>query len=199
MSMVGKQWLARKLPINRGRTEVSVINKLAALVPSAGIIILLLELCSARVPSAPASVAVRAACGARSRIERPKAMQVPSVLQGESRTRLLQGIAIGAVASMAIGFSWGGWMTGGSASRLADERADTAVVAVLTPICVANFLQNGDAKANLAVLQKISSNWEQGDYLEKGGWATQPGATSPDYRLARACAEKLVQTKTAAQ
>jgi hypothetical protein len=35
--------------------------------------------------------------------------------------------------------------------------------------------------------------------LEKGGWATQPGATSPDYHLARACAEKLVQVKIAAQ
>ena len=126
-------------------------------------------------------------------------MQVPSTLQGESRTRLLQGIAIGAVASMVIGFSWGGWMTGGTANRLAVERADTAVVAALTPICVEKFLQNSDAKANLVALQQISSNWEQGEYLEKGGWTTQPGATSSDYHLARACAEKLIQAKTAAQ
>jgi alpha/beta superfamily hydrolase len=100
---------------------------------------------------------------------------------------------------MVIGFSWGGWVTGSTANRLAAEEADTAVVAALTPICVEKFLQNGDAKANLAILQKISSNWEQGDYLEKGGWATLPGANSPDYHLARACAEKLVQTKTTAQ
>jgi hypothetical protein len=131
--------------------------------------------------------------------EREKGMQVPSILRGESRTRLLQGIAIGAVASMVIGFSWGGWVTGGTAIKLADEQANTAVVAALTPICVEKFLQNNDAKANLAVLQKISSNWEQGQYLEKGGWATQPGATSPDYHLARACAEKLVQVKTPGQ
>jgi hypothetical protein len=126
-------------------------------------------------------------------------MQVPSILQGESLKRLLQGIVIGAVASMVIGFSWGGWMTGGTAIKLADERANTAVVAALTPICVEKFLLNNDAKANLAVLQKISSNWEQGQYLEKGGWATRPGATSSDYRLARACAEKLVQVKIATQ
>ena len=126
-------------------------------------------------------------------------MQVPSILQGESRTRLLQGIAIGAIASMAIGFSWGGWVTGSTANRLAAEQASTAVVAALTPLCVEKFLQNNDAKANLAVLQKISSNWEQGDYLQKGGWATRPGATSSDYELARACAEKLVQIKIAAQ
>jgi hypothetical protein len=126
-------------------------------------------------------------------------MEVPAILRGESRTRLLQGIAVGAIASMVIGFSWGGWVTGGTASKLASDQADTAVVAALTPICVEKFLGNSDAKANMATLQKISSTWEQGDYLEKGGWATHPGATSADYHLARACAEKLVQAKTAGQ
>ena len=123
-------------------------------------------------------------------------MQVPSFLQAESRTRLLQGMAIGAVASMVIGFSWGGWMTSGTADKLAAEQAKTAVVAALVPICVEQFQHNSDAKANLAALQKISSNWEQGQYVEKGGWATPPGATSGDYQLARLCAEKLIQAKT---
>jgi hypothetical protein len=137
--------------------------------------------------------------GARPFDGKTKSMQVPSILRGESRTRLLQGIAIGAIASMVIGFSWGGWMTGGAAVKLADEQTNTSVVAALTPICVAKFLQNNDAKANLAVLQKISSSWEQGDYLQKGGWATRPGATSPDYEIARACAEQLAHVKIAAE
>jgi hypothetical protein len=158
-----------------------------------------LKISHVRVPSVPAFVAARVACGARPSHQRPKAMQVPSILQGESRTRLLQGIAIGAVASIVIGFSWGGWVTGSTASRIAAEQADTAVVVALTPICMEKFLRSSDAKANLAVLQKISLNWEQGDYLEKGGWATPPGATSPDYHLARACAEKLMQVNTKAQ
>jgi hypothetical protein len=122
-------------------------------------------------------------------------MEVPLILQGESLKRLLQGAAAGAVATIFVGFYWGGWSLGSTAIKLADEQANAAVVAALTPICVEKFLQNSDAKANLAVLQKISSNWEQGQYLEKGGWATQPGATSPDYHLARACAEKLVRSK----
>jgi hypothetical protein len=78
----------------------------------------------------------------------------------------------------------GGWSLGSTAIKLADDLANTAVVTALTPTCVEKFLQNSDAKANLAVLQKISTTWEQGDYLEKGGWATRPGATSPDYQLA---------------
>jgi hypothetical protein len=126
-------------------------------------------------------------------------MQVPSILLGESRTRLLQGIAIGAVAAMAVGFSWGGWVTGSTANKLAAEQANTAVVRVLTPMCADAFMQNADAQTNLAALRKISSNWQQGDYLEKGGWATRPGATSPDYELARACAAKLIEGKAASQ
>src|SRR5246127_1493273 len=126
-------------------------------------------------------------------------MQVPLILQGEPLKRLLQGAAAGAVATIFVGFYWGGWSLGSTATKLADEQANAAVVAALTPICVEKFLQNSDAKANLAVLQQISSNWGQGDYLEKGGWATRPGASSPDYQLARACAEKLAQAKTAAQ
>jgi hypothetical protein len=112
-------------------------------------------------------------CGTHPFDRKADAMQAPSILQGESRTRLLQGIAIGAVASVAIGFSWGGWMTSRTANILAAEHAESAVIAALTPICVAKFLQAGDAKENLATLQKISSNWEQGQYVEKGGWATR--------------------------
>ena len=110
---------------------------------------------------------------------------------GNSRTRLIQGMVLGAVASMVIGFSWGGWVTSGTANKQAAEQASNAVVTVLTPLCVAKFLQDGDAKANLLSLQKISTNWEQGQNLQKGGWATRPGAASPDFELARACAAKL--------
>ena len=65
---------------------------------------------------------------------------------------------------MAIGFSWGGWVTGATAHKLAADQAGAAVVAVLTPICVEKFLQNSDAQANLAALREISSNWQQGQY-----------------------------------
>jgi hypothetical protein len=126
-------------------------------------------------------------------------MQLPSILQGESLKRLLQGAAVGAVATIFVGFSWGGWSLGSTAHRLATDQASTAVVAVLTPICVEKFLQNSDAQANLAALRQISTNWQQGQYVEKGGWATRPGATSSDYELARACAAKLIEAKAASQ
>src|SRR5216683_6875027 len=93
-----------------------------------------------------------------------KAMQVPS----ETKPALW-GAAGGAIALAIVGFTWGGWMTTSTANKLADHRADSAVVAILTPICVDKFQQNGDATANLIALKKISSTWEQGNFVEKGG------------------------------
>ena len=88
-------------------------------------------------------------------IERLKAMQVPSILLGESRTRLLQGMAIGAVASMIIGFSWGGWSLGSTADKMAKERSELAVIAALAPVCADKFRALPDAKAKTAALSKI--------------------------------------------
>ena len=35
-------------------------------------------------------------------------MQMPAIFKGESLTRLAQGAAVGAAATMIIGFNWGG-------------------------------------------------------------------------------------------
>jgi hypothetical protein len=118
-------------------------------------------------------------------------MQVPSMLQGESLTRLLQGIGIGVVATMFVGFYWGGWVTGGSASQTAQREAKDAVVSALAPICVERFRQAADSQTNLTELKKISYAWEQGVFIEKGGWALMPGSNTTDIGVARACAAAL--------
>ena len=46
-------------------------------------------------------------------------MQVPSILEGESLKRLLQGAAAGAIATMVVGFYWGGWSLGSTADKMA--------------------------------------------------------------------------------
>jgi hypothetical protein len=54
-------------------------------------------------------------------------MRIPAILQGEARTRFLQGIAFGVVAAMAIGFIWGGWVTEGTARAMSnggEQRSD---------------------------------------------------------------------------
>ncbi|HEX2651095.1 MAG TPA: hypothetical protein VHN19_14285 [Burkholderiales bacterium] len=116
----------------------------------------------------------------------PMEMKLPA-----ATTPFLWGAAAGAIALAIVGFNWGGWLTGGAAEKLAGERAETAVVSVLTPICVAQFKTSAKAKANFAALKAVST-WERGDYVGKGGWATMPGSTAePNGQVATACAEAL--------
>jgi hypothetical protein len=103
----------------------------------------------------------------------------------------LQGAAAGAVVTMIVGFNWGGWTLGSTVEKVAKERAGSAVVAALAPICVDKFRQMDIATANLSELNKINYDWDRGTFVEKGGWATMPGAASADSAVARACAEML--------
>ena len=105
------------------------------------------------------------------------------------------GDVIGAVAIIIIGFAWWGWTLSSTAEEMAKERANTAVVALLTPLCVASFMKQPDAMAKLTEFQQTAA-WRQTEFVEKGGWATTSGSTTPDSAVARACAEKLVKTKT---
>jgi len=61
------------------------------------------------------------------------------------------GAVAGAVAISVIGFSQFGWTLGSSAERMASERAQTAVVTVLTPICVEKFRQQSEATVKPAL------------------------------------------------
>jgi hypothetical protein len=103
---------------------------------------------------------------------------------------LCWGAVGGAVVLAIVGFSYGGWVTEGTSQQRAQQRADAAVVAALAPICADRFRAHADAGTNLTELKKVSS-WQQGPFLEKGGWATLPGSASPNAAVARACAEIL--------
>src|SRR3569833_769452 len=116
------------------------------------------------------------------------------ILKGDSLTRLMQGASIGAVIAMIIGFSWGGWMLQSKAQKLADQKAEAAVVTALTPICVDKFEQAADAKATLAAL-KAEDSWKRDNFVSKGGWATFPG-NAPNRDVAEACAKVLGETKS---
>jgi alpha/beta superfamily hydrolase len=106
----------------------------------------------------------------------------------------LWGVAGGAIALAIVGFTWGGWVTGGKAQRSAKAQADDAVVAALAPVCVDHFKRTGDAPANLAALKKLDA-WLQGDFVEKGGWAAiVPASADAAQRtsaVAKACAVLL--------
>jgi hypothetical protein len=116
-------------------------------------------------------------------------MQLPSILRRGTLTHLLLGALAGCLATVVIGFAWGGWTLEGTAKRMAEKRATAAVMAVLAPMCAERFREDADASANMVELKKVNS-WLQDSYIDKGGWATFPGIASP-FGVGRACAAAL--------
>jgi len=93
---------------------------------------------------------------------------------------------------MIIGFSWGGWVTGGTAGQMATTSAQSASVLALTPLCVAK----GEQQPEQLVALKKESNWSRGDFVTKAGWVAN---VNEKYRLAvaTACATTLVDAMDA--
>jgi len=104
----------------------------------------------------------------------------------------LLGAVGGGIVLAIIGFTWGGWVTGSTAQKMADELAQKAVVASLAPICVEQFNQDSEKDQKLEKLKETKS-WERDDYVEEQGWATMPGEMEADSEVAGRCAELLVK------
>jgi hypothetical protein len=126
-------------------------------------------------------------------------MELPRSLSGDSPKRILQGMAIGSVLTIAIGFNWAGagfgWTTGGTAEKLANKRADTAVIAVLAPVCAAKFLAQPEIAAKKAAFEKTES-WKRRNELPKE-WTTLPGESYQNSDLADACSAEILKPKVA--
>jgi hypothetical protein len=101
-------------------------------------------------------------------------------------------IAIGAVVLVLfLGFTQGGWTTGGSARQMAETSAQNAVTERLAPICVAQFNADAHRAVRLEELMAINSTSKRITFVKEQGWATMPGESDPDNRVATACANQL--------
>ena len=99
----------------------------------------------------------------------------------------------GAVAAMIIGFSWGGWVTGGTSAKSAATGAQAAVIQAFVPLCVAKAEQQPDQLAAI----KAASYYQRGDLVIKAGWLPN---VAEKYRTAVAneCATAIVEALDAA-
>jgi hypothetical protein len=95
------------------------------------------------------------------------------------------------VLTMIVGFAWGGWVTGGTAQKMAGVMTDDAMVKRLAPICVIQFNQD-PGKVQKLVALKGTDSWQRDGYVEKQGWATMPGEEKADRNVAEACAKLLL-------
>ena len=94
---------------------------------------------------------------------------------------------------MIVGFTLGGWVTGGTARSMAEATGEDAVVKRLAPICIVQFKQDPMKDQKLKEV-KDTETWQRGEYIKKQGWATMPGEQEPDRKVAVECVKLLMLT-----
>ena len=78
-----------------------------------------------------------------------------------------------------VGFSWGGWMTGGTAREMAENSAAQARQELAAVVCVDRFMAAPDVGVQLTALKEITSSYAQSKFVEEGGWAMIVPASTP--------------------
>jgi hypothetical protein len=99
----------------------------------------------------------------------------------------------GAIATIVIGFAWGGWVTGGTSMTNAGLAAQSAVVQAFVPICVAKAEQQPDQLEPL----RAASVYSRYELVVKAGWVSN---VAEKYRrnVAENCATAIVEAVDAA-
>ena len=112
------------------------------------------------------------------------------------RARLLQGAALGALVTVAVGFNWiGGYGFNWSTSGNVEKRVVAASSDAMIPICADQFLALGpDAQAEYKAIKAADRDDVVRKHLKK------VGAVTVDYTFARACASAIdLRAQTAAK
>ena len=118
-----------------------------------------------------------------------------------SKTVLFWACAGSVIAATIVGFSWGGWTTGGSAQEMAENSAAQARQELAAVVCVDRFMAAPDVGVQLTALKELERSYQQGKFVADGGWAIIVPASSPtdyktrtdDRKAAGLCAEELAK------
>ncbi|MBB4305603.1 hypothetical protein GGD81_004684 [Rhodobium orientis] len=102
----------------------------------------------------------------------------------------IYGAVIGAVVVSVVGFTWGGWVTGGTADERAMTMARDDVVAAMVPVCL-DMAQNDQERLEKLAMIRAASTYQRRDALMETGWATMPGTDGPNRDIAAACLPAL--------
>ncbi len=125
-------------------------------------------------------------------MEQPKRLSVGQRWSASRPTKaaLFWGCVASAVITMIIGFTWGGWVRGGTAQSMAATMTEDAVVKRLASICVAQFKEDPARDQKLKELKELGV-YERGDYVKKQVWAKMPGEQETDSKVAEECAKLI--------
>ena len=108
-----------------------------------------------------------------------------------SKTMLFWSCAGSVVVALVVGFTWGGWVTGGTARDMAETAGDESRYELASVICVEKFLAAPDAQERLVELKAAGSSYSQRQFIEAGGWAIMPTKDEAARQAADLCAKVL--------
>lgn len=108
-----------------------------------------------------------------------------------SKTLWFWSMAGAVVVAIIVGFTLGGWTTGGTAREMAEDSARDARAELASTICVEKFTTSSAASARLAELKETAS-YKRDDFIREGGWARLVGLDTPVPGAAGLCADQLV-------
>ena len=92
---------------------------------------------------------------------------------------------------MFVGFSWGGWVTGGTSRDIAAAAGKTAHGELASLICVDRFNTAADAAAKRVEFLALADSYKKRQFIEAGGWATMPGQKTSDSNAVEGCSVAL--------
>ncbi len=95
-----------------------------------------------------------------------------------------------AVLTMIVGFTAGGWTTGGTAMTMATDAARNARAELVANVCVEKFVNGPNASQKLAELKEISS-YKRDTFIKDGGWVQLAGMEREASGAADLCASHL--------
>ena len=102
----------------------------------------------------------------------------------------IYGALVGAIAISILGFTWGGWATGGNAEKMARSFAGEDVTQAMVPVCLQRSTGDPERIAKLVII-KEAKTYNLRKTIMETGWATLPGTDAPNRDLAEACIEGL--------
>lgn len=114
-----------------------------------------------------------------------------------SKTLWFWSCAGSAVLTMVLGFTVGGWVTGGTSADLSKNARRDGRAELAADVCVARFKDSAGFAADLVKL-KAENSWSRDNFLADGGWVALTGVTDTVAGAAELCTKTLADLKAPA-
>ena len=117
-------------------------------------------------------------------------MQIPSMLEGESLKRLVQGAIAGGAALMIVGSFWPGWVLESTAQKRIAAQEKSILISTLAPVCADKFRNQLDVTAQVVALKDVAT-WRRDRHMVERNFVVKSGESMTDDAIGAACINLL--------